>query len=254
MIYPLNSDSKPPIKEVTTYQQIVDGDAGIYYLIQDDGTHLLGEYIKLQDGTIHKVKGKFVDGLNANQAVYAPSNGSALGKVGINTNNPTRNLDVTGEIGIKSEDSSGAYIFIELNEPLIFINTFANKQLLALYKNGQLHAKNTNIGIINNNSKNLTTKEYVDAKYLIINQNTTYNYNLHNRRTLIIQNDVTLTMPQAMQDGFECTVLVDGNFTVTNAVEAGLTMSPLPASTLGENKMQYVVKVANRILIYGENE
>ena len=100
----------------------------------------------------------------------------------------------------------------------------------------------------------LPTKEYVDAKYLITNQNTTYNYNLHNRRTLIIQNDVTLTMPQAMQDGFECTILVDGNFTVTNAVEAGLTMSPLATSALGENKMQYVVKVANRILIYGENE
>ena len=40
------------IKEVTTYQQIIDGSVGSYYLTQVDTTHAVGYYIKLASGTI----------------------------------------------------------------------------------------------------------------------------------------------------------------------------------------------------------
>ena len=66
------------IKEVSTYSEITNGDAGLYYLTVEDNTDPndvkeIGEYVKLSDGSIKLTNPYFTETFNVGQ-IYGGSN------------------------------------------------------------------------------------------------------------------------------------------------------------------------------------
>jgi len=77
----------------------------------------------------------------------------------------------------------------------------------------------------------------------------------YNNSLLIIEADVTLTIPTGLSNDFDCVVRINGNYVLTNTAGAGVTLLSGSGTTLEDGKRQSVIKHPNSesYFIDGEN-